>query len=583
MSIGDDLNANDASKGPDYLYSVLNVPKWATQAEIKERHRSLSLIFHPDKQHDEKAKDVASRKFLEIQKAYEVLSDPFTREVYNVLGEEGLSLKWPPYLRDKDTEELRSILKQTKYEQKQQKLENLIRPKGQFTCSLDAISLFSSDATLPEDPWHVRCRDRLNDLRIAGVFLRHSIHKEITSQTTISANASVQTRPTSASFTGTVRHQFSPRLTFEATSPLLRLRSPRIRGIYKDGENAVTVSTVLTPAWFLGSPPPVNVTLGRRLFPDSMAEGSIALNLGSPALNISVFSPTPFDNTLDSQIPPQYMDEESSSQVMSISGLSRGVRYWSAGLVLDGNPRLKGECGVRFAELGMQLKGGVECGFHGPAWFLGGNWSSETVEIDSTLNAGPQGVMYKLDLGYIEQRFSFPIILSAEYDATLALWCAVIPSLAGLLSYHFVVKPKRRAQRLSYIRATRQALRGEHSSLLRDTEVSSALLKDIAKKHMDAEASVGGLIIQEALYGLFDVDGDDLSIDVTVALQALVHHSQLYVPGDQTKLGIQGFCDPAPFAPKILRIRYQFRGFGHYAEIPDSVPIVLPQADHRVD
>lgn len=194
---------------------------------------------------------------------------------------------------------------------------------------------------------------------------------------------------------------------------------------------------------------------------------------------------------------------------------------------------------------------------------------------------------------------------------------------------------------VSYIRATRQALRGEHSSLLRDTEVSSALLKDIAKKHMDAEASKGGtelipysfaaarllvhiigLIIQEALYGLFDVDGDDLVIDVTIALQALVHHSQLYVPGDQTKvsitsscccprwadflspspliqLGIQGFCDPAPFAPKILRIRYQFRGFGHYAEIPDSVPIVLPQAggyvhtphaqflmvhaDHRVD
>lgn len=135
-----------------------------------------------------------------------------------------------------------------------------------------------------------------------------------------------------------------------------------------------------------------------------MAEGSIALTLGSPALNISVFSPTPFDNTLDSQIPPLYMDEESSSQMMSISGLSRGVRYWSAGLVLDGNPRLKGECGVRFAELGFQLKGGVECGFHGLAWFLGGNWSNETVEIDSTLNAGPQGVMYKLEYVFIQSR-----------------------------------------------------------------------------------------------------------------------------------------------------------------------------------
>lgn len=51
-----------------------------------------------------------------------------------------------------------------------------------------------------------------------------------------------------------------------------------------------------------------------------------------------------------------------------------------------------------------------------------------------------------------------------------------------------------------------------------------------------------GLIIQEALYGLFDVDGDDLAIDVTVALQALVHHSQLHVPGDQTKVSITSSC-----------------------------------------
>jgi DnaJ family protein C protein 11 len=43
-----------------------------------------------------------------------------------------------------------------------------------------------------------------------------------------------------------------------------------------------------------------------------------------------------------------------------------------------------------------------------------------------------------------------------------------------------------------------------------------------------------------------------------------------------TQSGIQGFYDPAPKAAKTLRIRYQFRGRSHYAEIADYVPVVLP-------
>lgn len=54
--------------------SVLNVPKTASQNDIRERHRALSVIFHPDKQHDESKRDTASQNFLAIQKAYEGVS-----------------------------------------------------------------------------------------------------------------------------------------------------------------------------------------------------------------------------------------------------------------------------------------------------------------------------------------------------------------------------------------------------------------------------------------------------------------------------------------------------------------------------
>ena len=51
--------------------AVLNLPVFATEADIREKHRQLSLIFHPDKQRDERTKEVAQEKFLEVQKAYE--------------------------------------------------------------------------------------------------------------------------------------------------------------------------------------------------------------------------------------------------------------------------------------------------------------------------------------------------------------------------------------------------------------------------------------------------------------------------------------------------------------------------------
>jgi Domain of unknown function (DUF3395) len=47
-----------------------------------------------------------------------------------------------------------------------------------------------------------------------------------------------------------------------------------------------------------------------------------------------------------------------------------------------------------------------------------------------------------------------------------------------------------------------------------------------------------GLVILEASYGPIDPDPEarDLVVDVTVAIQALVHKSQLYIPGHRSKV-----------------------------------------------
>ncbi|KAK9990194.1 hypothetical protein SO802_025179 [Lithocarpus litseifolius] len=50
--------------------------------EIKKAYRSMALHYHPDVC-PPSAKEESTRRFVEIQKAYETLSDPISREIYD--------------------------------------------------------------------------------------------------------------------------------------------------------------------------------------------------------------------------------------------------------------------------------------------------------------------------------------------------------------------------------------------------------------------------------------------------------------------------------------------------------------------
>ena len=71
--------------GKDF-YKVLGLGKEATEDELKKAYRKMALKYHPDKNKSPGAEE----KFKEVAEAYEVLSDPKKRELYDKYGEEGL-------------------------------------------------------------------------------------------------------------------------------------------------------------------------------------------------------------------------------------------------------------------------------------------------------------------------------------------------------------------------------------------------------------------------------------------------------------------------------------------------------------
>jgi DnaJ-class molecular chaperone len=73
--------------GKDY-YQILNVPKSASNLDIAASFRIMALQTHPDKNKVADKLALATYAFSEICEAYEVLSSPELKDIYDKYGEE---------------------------------------------------------------------------------------------------------------------------------------------------------------------------------------------------------------------------------------------------------------------------------------------------------------------------------------------------------------------------------------------------------------------------------------------------------------------------------------------------------------
>uniref|UniRef100_A0A8C1CJM6 DnaJ homolog subfamily C member 11 n=1 Tax=Cyprinus carpio carpio TaxID=630221 RepID=A0A8C1CJM6_CYPCA len=126
----------------DY-YSLLNVRREATQEELKSSYRRLCMLYHPDKHRDPELKKQAEQLFTYVHQAYEVLSDPQSRAIYDIFGKKGLEVEgWEVVEKKRTPAEIREEYERLQRERDERRLQQRTNPKGTISVGIDASDLF---------------------------------------------------------------------------------------------------------------------------------------------------------------------------------------------------------------------------------------------------------------------------------------------------------------------------------------------------------------------------------------------------------------------------------------------------------
>lgn len=251
----------------------------------------------------------------------------------------------------------------------------------------------------------------------------------LSSRLTMSNRLNPRQRPYYGSaLTGTVKHQYSPRLAFEvraissrrrvcfsprtpqATTNLLAISGVSVKSSYQAEAYTLTCQTVLHPLLFLqpftyekGNTlllPPVNLSLARQLFPKSPMQGvlDVGFTPTGPRITAAVSSSAFHDSLPAGEVPPEDPSGAFAFRAPSVSGLAYYTSEWQFGFDLAGPATgLNGRYGLSFLELGVHLQAVLRFGLAGLSWLFGGEWRGDNAAVGANVSANVDGVTLRVE------------------------------------------------------------------------------------------------------------------------------------------------------------------------------------------
>ncbi|KAJ3201775.1 hypothetical protein HDU82_007884 [Entophlyctis luteolus] len=552
--------------GPADLYAVLNLERDASDEDIRNAYRRLSMIFHPDKHHSPADKEAAQRQFQAIKRAYDVLSNPNHRHIYNAYGHEGLRTSWDVTEQRSQTEQqARDEFNRRERFRLESEAERLIKSKGE-------TKIFNS-----------------TDLIIQG----NAITKNGLGAGTVAA---------------TVRHIVNPTMFTEATLQANAKQPTASFKLSKNMQNDVFTSAECTFT-AIETPPPLTFVAGRRI--DSKHTGFLSFRTG------------------DYQLGPWGANEAGVSKRRPSCGLGligKSVKgQWSCEISMGLNGSSLSLGIFRSIGWGVRARAGcsVSTGMGLSTSISADKTLSKFDRVGMSVDAASiGGVSFKLRFMRLGQKFVLPIALSPDLDVTVAIFATFIPLCVALALDFTVFQPDRRAKLAARI----EKLRSDNAAAIqqRKQEALSAiqLMSQQVARKQEVEEQKNGLVIVEALYGKLpesafarnstgSAAGFSMSsiferetgsgaatppygsvefvgaengpwADVTVPVQNMVYNSQLFISGGHSKVHIVGFYDPCLGEPKKLRVTYKFQGKIHQVEVDDTNSVAAPLRAHII-
>ncbi|CAL8340050.1 unnamed protein product [Lota lota] len=554
-SLGDDLELDNQ----DY-YSLLNVRKEATQDELKASYRRLCMLYHPDKHRDPELKQQAEQLFNQVHQAYEVLSDPQSRAIYDIFGKKGLEVEgWEVVERKRTPAEIREEYERLQRDRDERRLQQRTNPKGTISVGVDATDLFDRyDEDFEEMPG-----GGLPHIEINKMHISQSIEAPLTNKDTAVLSGSLSTHNGNGGGN-------------------INMVVRRVTSAKGWGEVEVGAGDILGPL------------VGLKVFRNLTARCFLTAQCGvqfSPRgmrPSCSLMTARQLDhNTMG------YLQWRWGPNSAMTTSLVRDTKTTHCTLALQLgvlNSYLMMSYQYKFQDEDQtKVKGSFKTGWFGTVVEYGAERKiSRHSVLSATVSMGvPQGVTLKIRLSRASQTYLFPVHLTDQLLPSAVFYATVGPLLLYMAVHRLIVIPYTRAQKQEDLELQRKSSATDIAKKKQEAESAVLLMQESVRRIIEGEESKMGLIILNAWYGKFVTDTSQKQeraqvIDVTVPLQCMVKDSKLILT-EASKVGLPGFYNPCVGEEKSLKLLYQFRGVLHQVLSADCEALRIPKQSHRID